>query len=212
MKTKLGGWLAGGVYFCLCVLCSAVVGLMAAAMSRFIDWTMLGVAVVVIMPALCVLDVCAMAALAWASLRLKDDGGTRRENRMVRLATLCVLHLGAAGLSALLLAVPASSIWSAGLTLPQLRAILIALSLLGLLLALELPYLIVNALVSVARSGAGGCRARGRPPRAENHGRPAGDPAAPRRSARFFAVQVPTRRGGVRPCRSSRLPRWFPSP
>ncbi len=153
MKMPASGGLARACFFCASVLCALLGGLLAAALPNYIDWTMLGVAVICVMPALCVLDVCAMAALTWGSLRLRDGGGKHRENRMVRLATLGVLHLAAAGLSALLLAVPASSVWSSGITLLRLRAILMALSILGLLLALELPCLIVNTLVSIARSG-----------------------------------------------------------
>ncbi len=142
-----------GVFFAFSVIVSAVCGLMSTVLSPMLDWTLFGVAMVCIMPALCLLDVCAIVVLTWAALRLKACT-TRRENKLVRLSTLGLLHLVTAGLAVLLLAVPASSIWTNGLSLSQMRSVFVALSVLSLLLALELPCLIVNTMITVLRTAA----------------------------------------------------------
>ncbi|MDO5537912.1 MAG: hypothetical protein Q4F72_10345 [Desulfovibrionaceae bacterium] len=157
MRGSPARW-AHALYFGLSVLISAFCAMGSSVLSIMVDWTMLGMAIVCLMPGLAALDAAAMFVLAWSAAKLPERdraAAVRRENRMVRLATLGVLCLASAGLSALLLAVPASSIWADGLTLPQLRCVMVALATLALLLSLELPYLIVNALCAVVRSAEG---------------------------------------------------------
>lgn len=148
------GRLASICYCIGAVLVSAFAALLSAVFSLALDWTILGMAIVCLMPGLCLLSLLTMFILAWGAVKVPEterQQTVRRENRMVRLATLAVLALASAGLSVLLLAVPSSSIWVNGLTLPQLRSVLVALSTLTLLLSFELPYLIVNTLTAVAR-------------------------------------------------------------
>ncbi len=118
--------------------------------SHMLDWTMLGMALVCLMPGLMALDLLTMLALVW-SWRENPASREGRDFRLAGLASLAILHLATAGLSVLLLAVPAGSLWSAGITLPRLRASLLALATLSFYLSLELPYLAVGALVSLLR-------------------------------------------------------------
>lgn len=144
--------------FIVCALCALLVSIDSLYYAGHVDWTLLGVAVLCLAPLLLLLDLFSLCVLirvarvrrASAEGLSKQDEKDMRE-RAVSLGTLALLHVGTAGLAVFLLAVPASSVWMNGLTMPRLRALLVALATLGFLLALPLPYSCVCNLLTLFR-------------------------------------------------------------
>ena len=164
-STNLPGQIGRGLFLISCMGLAGVSAALGMIYAHALDWTMMGIGMLCLTPVLIVLDVATMAVLAWSSVQTRrlrevtdgpemapqDAKAVLKETQLVRLTSLALVHLVTAGLAVFLLTVPASSIWSAGLTLPRLRVSFLALSALSLLMALELPYTMVNALLPLVK-------------------------------------------------------------
>lgn len=136
--------------FALCM--SGMVAALGMVYAHVIDWTLLGIGSLCLMPVLVLVDILTVAS-ACAGARREPEADRRKacEDLLTRMATLCLIHLVTAALGLFLLAVPASSVWADGLTLVRFRATFLALLTLSILLSLQLPYAIVNTLLPLVR-------------------------------------------------------------
>lgn len=141
----------------LCALGIAVV-VSAAGMlnAHLLDWTMLPLGMLCLMPVLIILDIAAAMAACMGRNRAPEEerqqDTDKRTDVLLRLATLMLLHLVTAGLAVFLLAVPAGSIWASGLTLVRFRGVFLALGSLSLLVSLQLPYVLTSMLLPLLRA------------------------------------------------------------
>ncbi len=128
-------------WYVACLAASLAAGVAAGMLGPFLDWSMLEIGVLCIMPALLVLDVCAMCVHGWAWIRLGRllPGAGGAERPLARLAWLAGLHLATAGFGVLLLACPTGGVWTTGAGLLRLRVAFLACAVLGFLLSLETP-------------------------------------------------------------------------
>ena len=135
--------------FALCM--SGMVAALGMVYAHVIDWTLLGIGSLCLMPVLVLVDILAVAsACAGAHREPEADRRKACEELLTRMA-ICLIHLVTAALGLFLLAVPASSVWADGLTLVRFRATFLALLTLSILLSLQLPYAIVNTLLPLVR-------------------------------------------------------------
>lgn len=142
------------LFFLLALAVSGMVAALGMVYAHAIDWTMLGIGSMCLVPVLILVDILAVAAACTGSRRADDAEGQKAcEELMTRMATLFLLHIVTAALGLFLLAVPASSVWVHGLTLVRFRATFLALLALSVLLSLQLPYTIVNILLPLVRKG-----------------------------------------------------------
>ena len=136
------------VWYIACLAASLGAAVGAGLLGPFIDWSMLEIGVLCIMPALLVLDLGAMCAHGWAWIRLgrllagSGDAGPGRP--LSRLGWLAGLHLATAGFGVLLLACPTGGVWMTGAPLLRLRVAFLAAAVLGFLLSLETPGLVAR--------------------------------------------------------------------
>ncbi|MBQ2476568.1 MAG: hypothetical protein II515_04770, partial [Desulfovibrio sp.] len=95
-------------WYIACLLLSLGAAVAAGLLGPCLDWSMLEIGVLCIMPALLVLDVGAMCVHGWAWIRLGRllPGAGGAERPLARLAWLAGLHLATAGFGVLLLACP----------------------------------------------------------------------------------------------------------
>ncbi len=120
-------------YFGFAVLLSVALGLLSVFNALYLDWSLLEIGVICIMPALVIMDLFCMAAQVWAVRR----GGMKKENtgsEIASLSSLAALHLLTAALAVVLLACP-----TAGPGMLRVRAIFVSLACLGFLLSLRQP-------------------------------------------------------------------------
>lgn len=143
------------LFFLLALAVSGMVAALGMVYAHAIDWTMLGIGSMCLVPVLILVDILAVVAACIGSRRADDDAEGQKacEELLTRMATLFLLHLVTAALGLFLLAVPASSVWAHGLTLVRFRATFLALLSLSVLLSLQLPYTIVNILLPLVRKG-----------------------------------------------------------
>lgn len=100
-------------YFGFAVLLSVALGLLSVFNALYLDWSLLEIGVICIMPALVIMDLFCMAAQVWAVRR----GGMKKENtgsEIASLSSLAALHLLTAALAVVLLACPTAGVWTAG--------------------------------------------------------------------------------------------------
>lgn len=125
-------------YFGFAVLLSVALGLLSVFNALYLDWSLLGIGVICIMPALVIMDLFCMAAQVWAVRR----GGMKKENtgsEIASLSSLAALHLLTAALAVVLLACPTAGVWTAGPGMLRVRAIFVSMACLGFLLSLRQP-------------------------------------------------------------------------
>ncbi len=157
---KLASRLFQTLLFLCAVLVAAFVAATGMVNAHVLDWTMLGIGSLCLMPVLIILDIAAVMAAclgrSHAPGHAPDDSmlqdQDKRTDLLLRLSTLMLLHVITAGLAVFLLAVPASSIWVNGITLMRFRAVFLALCSLSVLLSLQLPYVVVNMLLPLVRA------------------------------------------------------------
>lgn len=126
------------LFFGCSVLLSVFLGFWAAFYALYLDWSLLEIGVICIMPALVILDLFCMAAQVWAARRKgvkKEEAG----NETAGLASLAALHLLTAAMAVVLLACPTAGVWTAGPGMLRVRAIFVSLACLGFLLSLRQP-------------------------------------------------------------------------
>ncbi len=125
------------LFFLFALAVSGMVAALGMVYAHAIDWTMLGIGSMCLVPVLILVDILAVAAACAGSRRADDAEGQKAcEELLTRMATLFLLHLVTAALGLFLLAVPASSVWVHGLTLVRFRATFLALLALSVLLSL----------------------------------------------------------------------------
>lgn len=144
------GRVGRSVLYILPVCAAFFVGAAGIALRAALDWTLVEIALVCLMPGLAVIDLLVMCISFWcARSRGRDLPAERarilqnQEKEFCRrwLAPLAGLHIATAALAAFLLAVPSSHIlFTGGITFPRLRAVLLALAALGVLYSLPLPW------------------------------------------------------------------------
>ena len=96
-------------YFGFAVLLSVALGLLSVFNALYLDWSLLEIGVICIMPALVIMDLFCMAAQVWAVRR----GGMKKENtgsEIASLSSLAALHLLTAALAVVLLACPTAGV------------------------------------------------------------------------------------------------------
>lgn len=140
-------------YFVICLLLSGMVSTYVSARQIGVDWTMLGLAVMCLMPVLVLLDLACLLTLGLAALpgdaEEREMEKKRRSSLMVRVSSLLVAHLVTALVTVATLAVPPSSIFSSGLTVASLRSYFVALASLSIFLSFSLPGVLVNTLTPI---------------------------------------------------------------
>ena len=160
-------------YFGFAVLLSVALGLLSVFNALYLDWSLLEIGVICIMPALVIMDLFCMAAQVWAVRR----GGMKKENtgsEIASLSSLAALHLLTAALAVVLLACPTAGVWTAGPGMLRVRAIFVSLACLGFLLSLRQPLRIAR----MAGEAVGKDRDSGGPVPGEK--RPGFSPSSPR--------------------------------
>lgn len=98
-------------YFGFAVLLSVALGLLSVFNALYLDWFLLEIGVICIVPALVIMDLFCMAAQVWAVRR----GGMKKENtgsEIASLSSLAALHLLTAALAVVLLACPTAGVWT----------------------------------------------------------------------------------------------------
>ena len=143
------------VWYIACLVASLGAAVGAGLLGPFIDWSMLEIGVLCIMPALLVLDLGAMCAHGWAWIRLgrllPGLGADALGRPLSQLAWLAGLHLSTAGFGVLLLACPTGGVWMTGAPLLRLRVAFLACAVLGFLLALETPGMVARLFTDLCR-------------------------------------------------------------
>lgn len=66
-------------YFGFAVLLSVALGLLSVFNALYLDWSLLEIGVICIMPALVIMDLFCMAAQVWAVRRGGDEKGKHRQ-------------------------------------------------------------------------------------------------------------------------------------
>lgn len=140
-------------YFVACLVLSGMVSTYVAARQIGIDWTMLGLAVMCLMPVLVILDLACLLVLGLTALpgdtEERERERKRRSSLLVRVSSLLIAHLVTAFVTMATLAVPPSSIFASGLTVASLRSYFVALASLSVFLSFALPGVLVNTLTPI---------------------------------------------------------------
>ena len=142
-------------WYIACLLLSLGAAVAAGLLGPCLDWSMLEIGVLCLMPALLVLDVGAMCVHGWAWIRLgrllPGLGADAPGRPLSQLAWLAGLHLSTAGFGVLLLACPTGGVWMTGAPLLRLRVAFLACAVLGFLLALETPGMVARLFTDLCR-------------------------------------------------------------
>ena len=142
-------------WYIACLFLSLGAAVAAGLLGPCIDWSMLEIGVLCLMPALLVLDVGAMCVHGWAWIRLGSllPGAAAGAPGcpLSQLAWLAGLHLATAGFGVLLLACPTGGVWMTGAPLLRLRVAFLACAVLGFLLALETPGMVARLFADLCR-------------------------------------------------------------
>ncbi|MBO4295678.1 MAG: hypothetical protein J5863_02855 [Desulfovibrio sp.] len=140
-------------WYIACLFLSLGAAVAAGLLGPCLDWSMLEIGVLCLMPALLVLDVGAMCVHGWAWIRLGRllPGAGDPGRPLSQLAWLAGLHLATAGFGVLLLACPTGGVWMTGAPLLRLRVAFLACAVLGFLIALETPGMVARLFTDLCR-------------------------------------------------------------
>ncbi|MBR4747135.1 MAG: hypothetical protein IK061_07060 [Desulfovibrio sp.] len=140
-------------WYIACLFLSLGAAVAAGLLGPCLDWSMLEIGVLCLMPALLVLDVGAMCVHGWAWIRLGRllPGAGDPGRPLSQLAWLAGLHLATAGFGVLLLACPTGGVWMTGAPLLRLRVAFLACAVLGFLLALETPGMVARLFTDLCQ-------------------------------------------------------------